>query len=432
MPRTRSDSTTVASSDVVETDLQTGALVNTYASGPYSSWVSVITDESEGGRKAMKPCLHTQVDVSWVPVLQYHPTNMSIAPNPRLSYAPGWRYSVTKYVPSTPPVGNYIPVTGRTLNDIDDCLFQAYNQFVNSSHGLDLSQSVAEASEFPHLFNIWQRRKGIASNVTNGFLNYSFGWRPVFSDLTGIMRELKRLPKSVRRRLRETKQIVKHYKFDYSDTVNDVNEVEYNTTHGPYAWSRRYLGHTSTDKRRIVVVTIRATSKPKLTGDGQVLLDKLGRYGLIPSVATLWSITRLSFVVDWFYNIGGAIENLQGSLTQNISNVECCVTDTRTRTVVTRVNAGNTFNNEPTVTHEQKSFERTLPSGVPLLPQLKFPRNPMQYVLLGFIALVSTKGGKKILWTADRYEFAFKKQLQKLGYRLDLFLAKNKILGHGQ
>lgn len=268
MSRTRSDSTTVAASDVSETNISTGGVIPVaFTNAPYSSWVSVITDSVDGGRKAMKPCIHNQCEVSAILFTDWHPIDATLAPLPNKRYD-GVRiahYSAVQ-TPSLPVTTNYIAVTPRTLNDYDDVLFQAYNMFVNSYRGMDGSQSVCEAGETPQLFNIWQRRKGLASNLTSGFLNYSFGWKPLINDIYAIHKELSRFPKFVRERLKKTETVVKHYRFDLSDTVNGVNTTHYDNTYGPYTWNRSFYKVRDTNKRRTVVVTIRATSKPKLSG----------------------------------------------------------------------------------------------------------------------------------------------------------------------
>jgi hypothetical protein len=300
------------------------------------------------------------------------------------------------------------------LDDYADCVFRAYNIFTNEYRGLDGSQSVAEARETPQLFNIWNRRKGLATNLTGGFLNYSFGWRPVYSDMVAITRELRSFPARVRKRLRNKQVLVRHYRFDLSDTVDDLTQVHASAPATPYNWNGYEYKTVTKRKVRKVVVTIRATVKPKMTGEGQKLLEKLGRYGLIPSLATLWSVTRLSFVVDWFYNIGGAIENLQGSLISDVSGVSVCVTDKRERVLalMSQELGGNGLATVVRFTEEQKYFSR-FPATVPRLPQLTVPRRPMQYVLLGFIALVTTNGGRKLLRTADRYEESAKRTLDR-------------------
>jgi hypothetical protein len=159
---------------------------------------------------------------------------------------------------------------------------------------------------------------------------------------------------------------------------------------------------------------VQANVKPKLSGHAQEILDKLGTLGLIPSLATLWAVTRLSFVVDWFYNIGGAIENLQGSLTHDISNVKICVTDTRSRTLEYLFENAS---GEAQVVglEQQKYFRRIIPTDIPkFVPQLKLPNKPMQYVLLGLLAIVNTAGGKKLLRSADRYENLINKRLDQI------------------
>jgi hypothetical protein len=150
----------------------------------------------------------------------------------------------------------------------------------------------------------------------------------------------------------------------------------------------------------------------------------LGALGLIPSLATVWAVTRYSFIVDWFFNIGGAIENLQGSLTHDISNVEICVTDTRERTVRIFWDVGWSHTDRQTGEERQRSFVRSIPNSVePFLPALKLPHSVMQYVLLGLIAVNNTDQGRKLLRSADRYANLLDRRLDRLDRNLGIYLA---------
>jgi hypothetical protein len=137
----------------------------------------------------------------------------------------------------------------------------------------------------------------------------------------------------------------------------------------------------------------------------------------------------LSFVVDWFFNIGGAIENLQGSLSHDISNVKICVSDLRTRQIETEFNGGFGSYDTLATTVKQREFIRVISDFTPFIPSLTAPRRPMQYVLLGLIALTSTAGGRRVLQTADRYA-------NRLGRRFEnsliRFFARNPHLQYHQ
>jgi len=230
--------------------------------------------------------------------------------------------------------------------------------------------------------------------------------------------------------------VTRHYKFSLDDTVDDYSaDFASGNDSSPYSYGfyERKKRTSSANKKRTVTVTIRANVKPKLSGDAQALLNQLGALGLIPSLATLWAVTRLSFVVDWFYNIGGAIENLQGSLTHDVSNVEVCVTDLRTRSIEYWFEKASGNTSVPSIAgmEVQKSFQRLAPYSVPLLPILTYPKSSMQYVLLGFLAVTNTGAGKKLLRTADRYENLADKRLTDIEHRMNKVLHDNNMFGHG-
>jgi hypothetical protein len=121
-------------------------------------------------------------------------------------------------------------------------------------------------------------------------------------------------------------------------------------------------------------------------------------------MATVWAVTRLSFVVDWFYNIGGAIENLQGSLTHDIEVTDICVSDRRTRKLVTSFEGLGVGQVLDIGAEMQTYYSRnSYSAAVPFLPAFKLPQKPMQYALLGLLALVNTKKGGLVLSTLDKH-----------------------------
>lgn len=418
MLRDRSQSTTVASSDRTYSDLQNGGGGTLSGANPgYTDYMSLMWDVGDGDKRRPNECLHLSFNcvLTNSPYNVYDNTDTSNAPLPRTEYFGYMPGNADLHLPVPVSPNTYIPVSARSLNDYEQCVFDAYNRFTNEYRAMDGAVSVAELRETPQLFNIWQRRKSIPTNVVNGFLNYSFGWRPVYSDLVSICKELRSLPKSVQGRLSKPKQLVRHYKFNFDDTIIDNADYLYHSDSTPYSWSGYHYEKSTERKRRVIVVTIRAFVKPKL--GNPALLSKLGRYGLLPSLGTLWSLTKLSFVVDWFYNIGGAIENLQGSLTMDVSNVSAVLSDTRERTVV-RYTKGTDGDRRSRWSEVHKYYYRS-PMAIPLLPSLTFPRKPMQYVLLGLLALTNTSAGKRILRGADRYEDRVNRALNRLEARLN-------------
>lgn len=369
---------------------------------------SHMWDDPTGGRRITKSCTHLSyvVDQLLGPITVFDSGDTSNSPNART------RYENTPfafgYVNLRRPSSNianangYISVTAQGSDDIGNAVFQAYNRFITGVTALDASVSIAESGETPRLFDAWQRRRAVPSNLVSGFLSYSFGWKPLISDLRAIARELRSFPQTVRKRLKSIGdgEVVRHYSFSLDDTIDDLNGFNINVVNGPLAWQTYRCEYDTVSKSRTVGVTIRAKVKPKLGPEGQAILNKLGALGLVPSLATVWSVTRLSFVIDWFYNIGGAIENLQGCLTHDVSNVSVCVTDSRRRSIRTRHSDTSGPIGQVIGVEEQKAFFR-YPATVPLMPALRYPRRAMPYVLLGLLALNKTKKGKLILSFLD-------------------------------
>lgn len=407
-----------------------------YTTNPATTMTkSIMYDDPTGNRFRTKFCCHASYAAITGAQDDWSRTDVSQLPNPNAyvsNYAPwGWNEGLCILPDDFHPEGvyhnvdTYIPVSGLTSNDEDDCVFKAYNQFITGVRALDAAVTICEAGETPHLFRLWQRRKGLPSNLVNGFLNYSFGWKPVISDLTAVCRELRSFPVTVRKRLKRIgdKQVRRSFRFDLSATVNDLNgNIGYHSGEAQL-WRNYSQPYHTSNKSRKFVVTIRATVKPKIRGSGQADLNRLAALGLVPSLATLWSVMRLSFVIDWFYNIGGAIENLQGSLTHDISNVDVCVTELRSRTIVIMGPNKASVSDQQMASVTQRTFTRKSVS-VPLTPVLTLPRRPVQFVLLGLLAVVNTKSGKLILAYADNMSKLGAAKLLKVNRALN---AKNPL-----
>lgn len=398
--RYRNRSTILGTSPKTQTDLITGVQTSDGTNAALVDSESHFWDTVGGGNKVTKPCTHLNwLLESIIPRSVVDTSDMSNAPNPRTRRDGRVDLPYASYRPSAiyGSAAAFIPVTETSSDALGKCVFDAYNKFITGVTALNSSVSIAELGETPNLFGLWQRRLSAPHNIVNGFLNYSFGWRPIYSDLVAIKRELKTFPMTVRKRLKAigNGEVVRHFKFRLNDTVDDLAVTYASGVDGPYDWCRYNRSVLTRSKSRVVVVTIRANVKPKLGPEAQAILDKLGAAGAIPSLATLWSITRLSFVVDWFYNIGGAIENLQGCLTHDVSNVQVCVSDLRERKLAFKWEdlGGNPY--EYAVVN-QRYYARSN-AVVPFLPSLTYPRRIMPYVLLGALGLVQTKLGGKIL-----------------------------------
>jgi len=400
---------------------------------------SLMWDDPAGTHHGFKPVTHLSYVVDSLNTGShqiYNGTVGSNLPNPAIRYDDyPFDYDVIGGRPSDVLMDaeNYVSVTGRTTDDLSNSVFNAYRQFISGITAMDASVSLAESGETPKLFEMWSRRRQLPSNLVNGFLAYSFGWKPLISDLRAISKEMRNFPVTVGKYIKSigSGKTTRRYKFSLDDTIDSLDSVDEHTFFPPYGWSHVKRSCTTTDKKRDIVVTISAVVRPKLGPEGQLILNKLAATGLIPSLSTVWAVTRLSFVVDWFYNIGGAIDNLQGCLTHDISDVQVWLSDTRVRTFEYRAPDTTGFNSRHVATVTQRMYTRKRVQ-VPLFPQLTIPRRPVQYVLLGLLALVNTKVGRKTLTILDKTHLKAKFQTLRPFRALSrkLLAAERSALGH--
>lgn len=142
------------------------------------------------------------------------------------------------------------------------------------------------------------RRRGLPRRVTrdisNHWLEYIYGVVPLMADIHDSLDALKKRfeDRPVIQKLRA--QHREHFKTNF-----------------------RALGSYS-GRSPMVDVEIEAQRKDKAMGiavmKNDLLLRSLGAYGFTNPAGVAWELTRFSFVVDWFVNVGEVINSLDNAL----------------------------------------------------------------------------------------------------------------------
>lgn len=191
---------------------------------------------------------------------------------------------------------NVIGVNVANYPYLDALYNQALDKLTDQVRGdLDISVDLAEAHKTREMFNATRsienytktfvRRFGILKVASNAWLEYTYGIKPLLSTIYGAAEENIRvvLNKTARFRARAT---------DYWDPQ---------TADVPTLWGR------------ITVPLDPGRWKASVTVGVDVRTEQFdpSRWSSLNPVSIAWELMPYSFVVDWFYNVGGYLRNME-------------------------------------------------------------------------------------------------------------------------
>lgn len=169
--------------------------------------------------------------------------------------------------------------------------------------GLDLSIMLAEAKTTARMIKSLGkltdfarlRRFGSTKDLANGWLQYQYGWKPLMSDIFGIANESINIVLATIQKVRSRVTL----------------PIEVDFVKGPY----QVAGLTS------VKTSIRGKGKQSCT----IVLEldvpqssfDVARWTSLNPVSIAWELTPYSFVIDWFYDVGSYLRNLESALYYN-------------------------------------------------------------------------------------------------------------------
>jgi hypothetical protein len=204
---------------------------------------------------------------------------------------------------------------------------------------------------------------------TGLWMEYRYGWRPLVSDVQGIIKAFKN-----RHVLRAERQTYRGY-VAHTEFETDLIASPFSTSH---------------------FNPIKRTCEVKTQARAGVLcalqeLNDLEYWGITNLPGALWDLTRLSFVVDWFFNVGETIASWTPSLSSN-----CLASWVVVKQVTTQRNTytGNTstINNLYFGNYGggkvEKITEKTVRTPNPsrqIMPSLKLNLNEAKFIDLGII-----------------------------------------------
>lgn len=150
------------------------------------------------------------------------------------------------------------------------------------------------------------RGAATASLMADIWLTYRLGLTPLMSELDGLY------------------NIIKHQPADFSNFTFKVTARHYRERG---AMQARGLDYKSSGRQEFYVNELHGYTVTLVAAPTQAAMDRLTQFGLDNPASTIWELTTLSFVVDYFVNVGDWLQALNvpkrfqfidGSWTQRI------------------------------------------------------------------------------------------------------------------
>lgn len=203
----------------------------------------------------------------------------------------------TAYGPTQLNVAATPTYYGSALTDIN-------NEYANLRPDLttmSLPNFLVELDDVGKLFQIWKKNVGIAKNAAGAHLNYSFGWKPLMSDIRNMVATLEGLMDRISEFEKAANMTLKSHRKFFNEVTAKSGTFTY-SVQSPVKWSGFI------ERSKSAGLTYRPQPFQVTRGYKMMLrayLDALG-FELNPSI--IWDALPFTFVLDWFFGIGSWLE----------------------------------------------------------------------------------------------------------------------------
>lgn len=278
----------------------------------------------------------------------------------------------------------------------DACVSALYEQLRGS---LDLSVAIGEIGSTAKMFKAASKLSRYILQIhpkhwANHWLEYKYGWAPLMSDLWDTVAEVKRQTAQMQRFKARGKNVVVSKDVVYRDDST------------------------------IQVVTQRETYRTKMQVvyyPGKSAASSAARFASLNPASIVWELTPLSFVFDWFIDIGGYTRDLESSLIYSSGFHSGFVSRSQSvETSSTISGPGNTWFGELVGSCEGFRIERSLRRQV--LDGSPRPQLPRFNPRLGASRLISAASLLKVLFLAP--EKATPKRMKRTAFRINAGLRR--------
>lgn len=214
----------------------------------------------------------------------------------------------------------------------------AISRTIPHSSALDLGVTLGELRQdglprLPALTKLFGDLKGMPRKAAGEYLNYEFAWKPLVSDILGILEVAAQSERIYEQYKRDSgRHIRRRYSFpDDERAWTETLPSEKLYPRLPVQW---WTGSSSQRSYGDLEISYRRTSRTWFAGSYRYHIPEYQGirgdiaewqrqarvlYGLQASPELLWQLTRWSWLVDWFANFGDILANVSALGTDNLT-----------------------------------------------------------------------------------------------------------------
>lgn len=193
-------------------------------------------------------------------------------------------------------------VTAAEMGKTVDLVHKGLGQSINALKFLKgLNPTVLKSltkDQLPKLMKSKRFWKQVPARISQQWLEYRYGYRQLHFDITNAMKAIKRTGKPSRERYTKVKTFTR-----------SADETYWNAHSSNDAWKLEFQANRS----KTYEVTVGALVDPVFQD-----VQAWQAFGLDEYLGAAWELTKFSFVVDWFLNVGEKLQALSPSLSQRV------------------------------------------------------------------------------------------------------------------
>lgn len=175
-----------------------------------------------------------------------------------------------------------------------------------------------KARDWGYFIGWWRKIKGsdpsitdVGSYINSQHLNYNFGWKPFVSDIQKCWRGLEKMEGRLAKFKKNADTELRRRSRD--EPVYTDNSPVYTAFLENSFWRNMRILDRKSTYASAFDFSYRIPQYSEAEMRWRALADTLG---LQPSIHTLYAVTPLTFVVDWFFNVGGFLKSFENDWLQ--------------------------------------------------------------------------------------------------------------------
>lgn len=167
-----------------------------------------------------------------------------------------------------------------------------------------LPNFLLDLDDIPGLVKLWRKNLGLAKNVAGGYLNYKFGWKPIMADIQSTFEALI----STRNKIALFEQSC-NLLFHRSKAMLETTQSKSGAN--TYSAETQTTWKVTLKQSCIAHIVYRALPLQAVGALDRQIRGYLDALGFELNPAIVWDAIPFSFVVDWFFDVGGFLEGFK-------------------------------------------------------------------------------------------------------------------------